>query len=187
MTASRLAVRTAALVTLIEDRCGHGSTESRLARQLHGIIPRAITELAIELPDGYPSSTPGAPDRGGNSSTIDTLGNLVVRRLTPTSTYTSLCAAVGDATAKVALRDRQGVKAALGAALAITDGCWRRPSDDEKSARRAQATCCHQMDCDDGTAAWVDPLCSNIAAPGRQGLCDACYRRRYNHMRAELS
>lgn len=184
---SRLAVRTATLATLIENRWGHGSTESRLARQLHTVTPRAIAELAIELPDGYPTSTPGAPDRGGNTTTTDTLGNLVIRRLTPTTTYTSLCAAVGDATAKVALMDRQGVKDALRVALAITDGCWRHPSDQEKTARRTQATCQHQMDNDDNTAPWVDPHCQNIAAPGRQGFCDACYQRRYRHLRAEHS
>lgn len=182
----RLTPRIAALTTLIVTRWGPASTEARQIAQLGDVLPRVLRVLWIDTHDGYPTSTPGASDRaGGRSSSTDALGNLVVRREATTATYAALCAHVGRATEGVALLDRNTVRSALSAALRVTDGVQDQLPPQAYTSLKERLTCCRKQENDDGSEPWVDPLCENIADQGRQGMCEPCYRRRYNHMRRE--
>ena len=176
MTASRLTPRVSALTTLIGDRYGRGSTEYRLSNQLKTMLPVVIDQMARVCPDGYPTSTPGASGRdgGGGSSSLDTLGNLVARREHPTASYAALCALVGDATADLSASDRQGMKRALNACLRIADE-WQPKVDTEAIVRAQKCT----SPAADHVESWYRADCENVAAPGRQGLCDACHMRKW--------
>jgi hypothetical protein len=187
MTTYRLTPRVAALTTLIVKQWGPSSTEARQIAQLGEVLPRVLRVLWLDTPDGYPTSTPGAPDRGGSASagSPDKLGSLVARRERTTATYSLLCAAVGRASEGVALMDRNTVRDALSAALRVTDGCQDSIEPQAYTTLKERLTCCRKQDNDDGSESWVDPLCENIADQGRQGMCEPCYRRRYNYMRRE--
>lgn len=187
MSVYRLTPQVAALTTLITTRWGPASNESRLAHQLGDALPRVLRVLWCDTPDGYPTSTPGARDRDGSAGTgtPDKLGNLVTQREQPTATYAALCARISDATLGVALRDRTTVTRALNASLRICDGCHEQLNPQAYKAIKKAMSCCHKQPNDDGTAPWVDPLCANIADQGRQGMCEACYRRRLRYMQRE--
>jgi hypothetical protein len=180
MTASRLTPRVAALGTLIADRYGRGSNEHRMCSQLSDALPRVISVLRADTPDGYPTSTPGARDRdGGRSTSLDTLGNLVARRERTTSTYSLLCAAVAEASASLACSDRPGVRRALSDALRVADGC--QVIIDTKAITKSQR--CFSP-ASEHLEPWYRADCENVASPGRQGRCDACSMRRHRWIKA---
>ena len=172
----RLTPRVAALTTLIVTRWGPASTEARQITQLGDVLPRVLRVLWIDTPDGYPTSTPGARDRGGSASTgsADKLGSLVAQRERTTATYATLCASVGLAAQCVALGDRRGLRAALGEALRVTDGV----QDKIDTEPIAKAQRCSSPG-DQHTEPWYRADCENISSPGRQGRCDACSMRRH--------
>lgn len=172
----RLSVRVEALASIVADRWGPG-TEARLVGQLAERLPRTIAMMALATPDGYPSSAPGAPDRGGSSSTssTDRLGDLVARRSRAVEGYARLGDFVGTAAAFAAVGDRQGVRRALSDALTVTDE-WQPPAP---PGVKAALSCARWTPQDSGVDDWVDPLCERIADVGRAGLCEACWRRRH--------
>lgn len=176
MTRRRLSVRVDALAVIIADRYGPG-TEARLVDQLVARLPRTIAQLAMATPDGYPTSTSGAPDRGGSASTgsSDRLGDLVARRAAAVEDYQRLGDLVGRAAACAAVNDRQGVRRALSDALGVTD-VWQPPAP---PSVKAALSCARWTATDSGVDDWVDPLCERIADAGRAGLCEACWRRRH--------
>jgi hypothetical protein len=166
---TRLAPRVAALHVLIVDRWP-GGTEDRLCAELGRTLPRSLTYMATITADGYPTSTPGAPDRGsGTGGAHDKLGAIVARREHASASYAALCAAVGDAAACVALVDRSGVKSALRAAQRLVDE-WQPPVVVQPSTHR-----CHAPD-GEHLEPWVRPECENLAV--KAGMCHACYMRR---------
>ena len=170
MTASRLTVRTVALHTLIVDRWP-GGTEARLCAELTRTLPASLAYMAAITADGYPTSTPGAPDRAtGGSGSHDKLGSIVARRERAAASYAALCASVGDAAACLALVDRSGVKTALRAAQRLVDE-WQPPVVVQASLHR-----CTAPD-DEHLEPWVRPECDSLAV--KAGLCHACYMRRY--------
>lgn len=177
---TRLSIRTAALATIITDRWPAG-TEARLVDDLAARLPRTIAQLAMATPDGYPSSTPGASERGGpsgSSSSPDRIGNLIARRSRAVEAYAHLTELLGTATAAAAVADRQGVRRALSDALGVTDE-WQPPAP---ASVKAALTCSRWTVQDTGVDDWVDPLCQRIADVGRSGLCEACWRRRHRWM-----
>ncbi len=182
MTTYRLTPRVAALTTLIVKQWGPSSTEARQIAQLGDVLPRVLRVLWLDTPDGYPTSTPGAPDRGGSASagSPDKLGSLVARRERTTTTYSLLCAAVGRASEGVALRDRNAVRTALSDALRVTDGCQDRI--DTKPIVQAQRC---SSPAEDQLEPWYHPDCENVASPGRQGRCDACSMRRHRWLKTQ--
>jgi hypothetical protein len=181
MTTYRLTPRVAALTTLIVQRWGPGSTEARQIHALGDALPRALREMALECPDGYPTSTPGASDRGGSASTgsADKLGNLVHRRERAVTAYSTLCASVAAVAVGVAQEDRTTVRRALEACIGVTDG-WH-PKIDTKPIVKAQRC---SVPAERALEPWVRPECENVASPGRHGMCDACSMRSHRWVKA---
>jgi hypothetical protein len=137
--------------------------------------------MALECPDGYTTSTPGARDRDGSRSTgsTDKLGGLVSRRMRATSAYAALTADVSVAVASVALSDRTTLKRALNACITVTDE-WQ-PKIDTKPIVKAQRC---SVPAERALEPWVRPDCENVASPGRHGMCDACSMRSHRWVKA---
>lgn len=176
----RLTPRVAALTTLIVQRWGPASTEARQIHALSDALPRALREMALECPDGYPTSTPGASDRGGSASTgsPDKLGNLVHRRERAATAYSTLCASVAAVAVGVAQEDQTTVKRALEACIRVTDG-WH-PKIDTSTIVQSQRC---SSPADVHLEPWYRADCENVASPGRQGRCDACSMRRHRWLK----
>lgn len=170
----------AALRTLIDDRWPGSRTAGR-AEQLAATLPRALAHMADHCPDGYPTSTPGAPDRGnGGRSTAEltSVEAAVHHRTRPADAYAALCASVANAAAHVALMDRRGTSAALRQAQQVVDAWQPLAPDTYRSLRCTPPS-------DEAMQPWARPDCENIAAPGRRGLCDACSMRRHRWQREQ--
>jgi hypothetical protein len=179
-----LTAMTHALGTLIGDRWPNG-TEARLVADLAARLPRVITHLADKTADGWKQSTPGAPDRAtGGSGTVDAIVGIIAQRQHNAAAYADLCLAVASAAACVAEMDRPGARRALGAALRLTD-MHQPPATPEL---RRSLRCVGGKDLV-GAIEWGRADCENIAAAGRNGLCDACHMRRWRWERrqAELA
>ena len=177
-----VANRLHALGHLISDRWP-GGLEARLCAVLARTLPRSLAHLAAVTADGFPSSTPGASDRGnGGRSTAEltSVESAVHGRTRPSAAYAALCAAVGDAAAAVAVMDRRGVRDALRAAQGVVDA-WQPPAHDTARTLRCSAPSDVHLE------PWYRPDCDNVSAPGRQGLCDACAMRRWRWRRAQES
>lgn len=175
MTTHRLTTQTAALTTLIGDRWPNG-TEARLVADLAARLPRTIEQMAWSTPDGYPTSVIGADGRGGGGGggSLDTLGNLVAARAAGADAYALMCELVARAAACVVDTDRHGVRRAISDALTVTD-VWHAPLTPKQ---KENLMCATKHAEDVGTEPWVDPTCERVADVGRNGLCEACYRRR---------
>lgn len=176
MTTYRLTPRVAALTTLIIKQWGPSSTEARQIDTLSQALPRALREMALECPDGYPTSTPGAPDRGGSASTgsPDKLGGIVARRQRATASYSALCSAVAGVAVAISESDRGAVRRALSSGIAITDE-WHPKVDTSAivEAQRCSSPASEHLE------PWYRADCENVASSNRQGRCDACSMRRY--------
>ena len=168
-----------ALHTLIRDRWP-GGTEDRLCAELVRTIPRSLGYMVAVTPDGWPTSTPGAPDRGNGGRGVAELTSVEAathHRARPTASYAALCGFVAGAAANVALVDRPGVRQALRGAQRIVDE-WQPPVVVQYDTVRCSAPA------EDHLEPWYRPDCENIAATGRRGLCDACSMRRHRWIKA---
>ena len=164
-----LTARVAALATLIDDRWPNGA-ESRLVTELARTLPRSLTHMATLTADGYPTSTPGASDRGtGAGGDHDKLGTIVALRAHATEAYSDLCGRVSDAAAHLALEDRLGVRSSLKAAQWLVD-TWQPPVVVQPSLHRCTAPDSESLE------PWVRPECDALAV--KAGMCSACYTRR---------
>ena len=182
MTTYRLTPRVAALTTLIVKQWGPSSTEARQIDALTHALPRALREMALECPDGYPTSTPGAPDRGGSASTgsPDKLGGIVARRQRASSSYAALAASVARVGEGVALGERTTVRRALSACIALTDE-WHPKIDTSAIVQSQRCSSPAEVHLEP----WYRADCENIASPGRQGRCDACSMRRHRWLKEQ--
>jgi hypothetical protein len=189
MTQRRLTTQLTALGTLIADRWPD-RIEHRLVAQLAATLPRSLEHLATVVADGFPASTPGAPDRGNggrSESELTSVESAVEARLrlsdpdperSPAEAYAGLCAAVVAAAVAVADEDRMAARRQLRAAQRIVDR-WQPPV--VEAYRQLRCT----PPADEATAPWARPDCENVAAPNRRGLCDACSMRRHRWLRAQ--
>lgn len=190
MTAPRITTQLAALGTLIADRWPN-RLEHRLVTQLAATLPRSLGHLAAIAADGYPTSTPGASDRGIGGRSENELWSVeaaIETRLlldhpdpasqAPSAAYAALAASVVEAAAAVADDDRMAVRRALRNAQRLVD-TWQPPV--VEVYRQVRCT----PPADEATDPWTRPDCENIAAPGRRGLCDACSMRRHRWLKAQ--
>ena len=190
MTTRRLTTQLTALGTLITNRWPH-RLEHRLVTQLAATLPRSLEHLASITADGYPTSTPGASERGigGRStselwpveSTIETRLRLDDPNRTmsaPAEAYATLVLHVTTAAVAVADDDRMAARRALRSAQLIVD-TWQPPV--VEAYRQLRCT----PPADEATAPWARPDCENVAAPNRRGLCDACSMRRHRWLKAQ--
>lgn len=162
-----------ALNHLIGDRWP-GGVEIRLCAELARTLPRSLTHLVAVTADGFPTSVPGAPDRGNggrSAAELTSVESAAHARRRSAEAYAALCARIGDAAASVALMDRHGVRDALRAAQGIVDA-WQPPASETARSLRCSAPSDVHLE------PWYRPDCDNVSAPGRQGLCDACAMRR---------
>jgi hypothetical protein len=181
-----ITARVAALHTLIGDRWP-GGVEDRMCAELARTLPRSLAHMVAVTPDGFPTSTPGAPDRANGargSAELTSVESATHHRTRSTRSYTALCVFVGDAAARVALMDRMALKDSLRAAQAVVDE-WQPPmSAAERETAWRNVRCSASVDMA-GYMDWSLADCENVAAPGRQGLCTRCHMRRYRWIKAQ--
>ena len=171
-----------ALTTLIADRWPN-RLEHVLAQQLTDRIPATLAAMTLVASDGYPTSTPGAHDRnngGRGTSELTSVEAAVMTRTRPTGAYSTLSASVAVAAVHLWHSDRGGLRAALKAALRITDQ-WQPPADPKLADTLRCAGTVPDSD-------WIGRAdCTNIADGGTMslGLCVRC-RRAYNRHEREV-
>jgi hypothetical protein len=176
---SRTLTQAKALHEIVTKQWGDTSANAKRTRTILTTLPNAIAYMATITPDGYPTSTPGAPDRGGSRSTneLTSVEAAYVQRNDSVLAHQLLTNMLKAAALTAHLNDKPACRTHLKQVQTIIN-TWQLPAAPKLAAT---LRCTGGEGLDELNAPWKRPDCTNISDPRRNGLCTACHMRRYRH------